>query len=215
MDYLCDMNLNNITLALAATLIVAACAPKSDMDKYIDDLMSRMTLEQKIGQLNLHSAPGFISAIRVTEEDENVKLLRAGQLGGLYGTGNTEYIRDIQQIALESGAGIPLIIGMDVIHGFQTVFPVPLALSTSWNMDLVEQTARIAATEASAAGINWVFSPMVDICRDARWGRIVEGGGEDPYLGGEIAKAYVRGYQGTDGVYDDHEVMVCVKHYAL
>ncbi len=209
------MNLKNITLALAATLSVAACAPKSDMDKYIDDLMSRMTLEQKIGQLNLHSAPGFISAIRVTEEDENVKLLRAGQLGGLYGTGNTEYIRDIQKIALESGAGIPLIIGMDVIHGFQTVFPVPLALSTSWNMDLVEKTARIAATEASAAGINWVFSPMVDICRDARWGRIVEGGGEDPYLGGEIAKAYVRGYQGTDGVYDDHDVMVCVKHYAL
>ncbi|MEE3466457.1 MAG: glycoside hydrolase family 3 N-terminal domain-containing protein, partial [Candidatus Cryptobacteroides sp.] len=209
------MNLKNITISLAATLIVAACAPKSDMDKYIDDLMSRMTLEQKIGQLNLHSAPGFISAIRVTEEDENVKLLRAGQLGGLYGTGNTEYIRDIQQIALESGAGIPLIIGMDVIHGYQTVFPVPLALSTSWNMDLVEQTARIAATEASAAGINWVFSPMVDICRDARWGRIVEGGGEDPYLGGEIAKAYVRGYQGTDGVYDDHDVMVCVKHYAL
>ena len=215
MDYLCDMNLKNITIALAATLFAAACAPKSDMDKYIDDLMSRMTLEQKIGQLNLHSAPGFISAIRVTEEDENVKLLRAGQLGGLYGTGNTEYIRDIQQIALESGAGIPLIIGMDVIHGFQTVFPVPLALSTSWNMDLVEQSARIAATEATAAGINWVFSPMVDICRDARWGRIVEGGGEDPYLGGEIAKAYVRGYQGTDGVYDDHEVMVCVKHYAL
>ena len=129
MDYLCDMNLKNITISLAATLIVAACAPKSDMDKYIDGLMSRMTLEQKIGQLNLHSAPGFISAIRVTEEDENVKLLRAGQLGGLYGTGNTEYIRDIQQIALESGAGIPLIIGMDVIHGFQTVFPVPLALS--------------------------------------------------------------------------------------
>jgi len=209
------MNVKSITLFIAAALSLAACTPKSDMDKYIDDLMSRMTLEQKIGQLNLHSAPGFISALKVTEEDENVKLLRAGQLGGLYGTGNTEYIRDIQQIALESGAGIPLIIGMDVIHGFQTVFPVPLALSTSWNMDLIEKTARIAATEASASGINWVFSPMVDICRDARWGRIVEGGGEDPYLGGEIAKAYVRGYQGTDGVYDDHDVMVCVKHYAL
>ena len=165
------MNVKNITIALAAALLAAACTPKSEMDKYIDDLMARMTLEQKIGQLNLHSAPGFISAIRVTEEDENVKLLRAGQLGGLYGTGNTEYIRDIQEIALESGAGIPLIIGMDVIHGFQTVFPVPLALSTSWNMELLEQTARIAATEASAAGINWVFSPMVDICRDARWGR--------------------------------------------
>ena len=160
--------MRKILAAAALLVIVAGCGHKSKMDKYIDKLMAKMTLEQKIGQLNLHSAPGFISAIRVTEEDENVKLLRAGQLGGLYGSGNTEYIRDIQEIALESGAGIPLIIGMDVIHGFQTVFPVPLALSTSWNMELLEQTARIAATEASAAGINWVFSPMVDICRDAR-----------------------------------------------
>ena len=124
------MNVKSTALALAATLLLAACAPRSDMDRYIDDLMSRMTLEQKIGQLNLHSAPGFVSAARVTEEDENVKLLRAGRLGGLYGTGNLEYIRQMQEIALESGAGIPLITGLDVIHGYQTVFPVPLALST-------------------------------------------------------------------------------------
>ena len=185
------------------------------MDRFIDDLMGRMTLEQKIGQLNLHSASGFVSALRVTEEDENVKLLRAGKLGGIYGSGNVEYLRDIQKIAMESGAGIPLITGMDVIHGYQTVFPVPLALSTSWNPEMVEKTARIAAKEASASGINWVFSPMVDICRDARWGRIVEGGGEDPFLGGELAKAYVYGYQGRDGVYDNTDVMTCVKHYAL
>ncbi len=209
------MKLKNIAIAIAAALSVAACAPKSDMDKYIDDLMSRMTLEQKIGQLNLHSASGFISALRVTEEDENVKLLRAGQLGGIYGSGNVEYLREIQKVALESGAGIPLITGMDVIHGFETVFPVPLALSTSWNPDLVEKTARIAAKEATARGINWVFSPMVDICRDARWGRIVEGGGEDPFLGGELAKAYVYGYQGRDDAFDNTDVMTCVKHYAL
>ena len=209
------MKLKNIAIGLAAALSVAACAPKSDMDKYIDDLMSRMTLEQKIGQLNLHSASGFISALRVTEEDENVKLLRAGRLGGIYGSGNTEYLREIQKVALESGAGIPLITGMDVIHGFETVFPVPLALSTSWNPDLVEKTARIAAKEATARGINWVFSPMVDICRDARWGRIVEGGGEDPFLGGELAKAYVYGYQGRDDAFDNTDVMTCVKHYAL
>lgn len=185
------------------------------MDRFIDNLMGKMTLEQKIGQLNLHSASGFVSALRVTEEDENVKLLRAGKLGGIYGSGNVEYLRDIQKIAMESGAGIPLITGMDVIHGYQTVFPVPLALSTSWNPEMVEKTARIAAKEASASGINWVFSPMVDICRDARWGRIVEGGGEDPFLGGELAKAYVYGYQGRDGVYDNTDVMTCVKHYAL
>ena len=179
------------TALLWLALFCVACTTKSEMDRFVDDLMGRMTLEQKIGQLNLHSAPGFISAEKVMEEDENVKLLRQGLLGGLYGSGNPELLRQCQEIALESGAGIPLIFGMDVIHGYQTVFPVPLALSTSWNMDLIENCTRIAAIEAAASGINWVFSPMVDICRDARWGRIVEGGGEDPYLGGEIAKAMV------------------------
>ena len=207
------MNIKTITIA--AVLFATACTPKSGMDKYIDDLMSRMTLEQKIGQLNLHSAPGFISAERVTEEDENAKLLRQGLLGGIYGSGNPELLRQCQEIALESGAGIPLIFGMDVIHGHETVFPVPLALSTSWNPDLVERMARISAKEAAATGINWVFSPMVDICRDARWGRIVEGGGEDPYLGGELAKAYIYGYQGHDTNYGTDEVLACVKHYAL
>ncbi|MGN1231872.1 MAG: beta-glucosidase BglX [Candidatus Cryptobacteroides sp.] len=196
-------------------LLLAACTPKSEMDRYIDSLMSGMTLDQKIGQLNLHSAPGFISAERVTEEDENVKLLRQGLLGGVYGSGNPALLRQCQEIALESGAGIPLIFGLDVIHGHETVFPVPLALSTSWNMDLIERSARIAATEAAATGINWVFSPMVDICRDARWGRIVEGGGEDPYLGGEIARAMVYGYQGRDASFGTDEVLACVKHYAL
>ena len=200
---------------LAGLVITTACAPKSDMDKYIDSLMDRMTLEQKVGQLNLHSASGFVSGQKLNEEDANVQAVREGKMGGIFGSQDVGYLRQMQQLALDSGAGIPLITGMDVIHGFQTVFPIPLALSTSWDPDLVEKAARIAATEASALGINWVFSPMVDICRDARWGRIVEGGGEDPYLGGEIAKAYVRGYQGTDGVYDDHDVMVCVKHYAL
>ena len=196
-------------------LLVCCSAPKSDMDRYIDDLMSRMTLEQKIGQLNLHSAPGFISAERVTEEDENTKMLREGLMGGIYGSGNFNVLKRSQEIALEAGAGIPLIFGMDVIHGHETVFPIPLAMSTSWNIEKIGKAARIAATEASASGINWVFSPMVDICRDARWGRIAEGAGEDPYLGGEIAKAIVLGYQGHDDVFDTDEVMACVKHYAL
>ncbi|MBR3012593.1 MAG: beta-glucosidase BglX [Bacteroidales bacterium] len=204
-------------IPFSALLILLVCcsAPKSDMDRYIDDLMSRMTLEQKIGQLNLHSAPGFISAERVTEEDENTKMLREGLMGGIYGSGNFNVLKRSQEIALEAGAGIPLIFGMDVIHGHETVFPIPLAMSTSWNIEKIEKAARIAATEASASGINWVFSPMVDICRDARWGRIAEGAGEDPYLGGEIAKAIVLGYQGHDDVFDTDEVMACVKHYAL
>jgi beta-glucosidase len=203
-------------LSLSALVLLVCCsAPKSDMDRYVDDLMSRMTLDQKIGQLNLHSSPGFISAERVTEEDENTKMLREGLLGGIYGGSNPVVLRRAQEIAVEAGAGIPLIFGMDVIHGHETVFPIPLAMSTSWNMEKIEKAARIAATEASASGINWVFSPMVDICRDARWGRIAEGAGEDPYLGGEIAKAFVYGYQGRDGVFDKDEVMACVKHYAL
>ena len=202
-------------LLLAGLFLLAACTQKSDMDKYIDKLMDRMTLQQKLGQLNLHSASGFVSGAKLNDKDANVQAVRDGQLGGIFGSQDVPALRQLQELALQSGAGIPLITGMDVIHGFQTVFPIPLALSTSWDMDAIEKTARIAATEASALGINWVYSPMVDICRDARWGRIAEGGGEDPFLGGEIAKAYVRGYQGTDGVYDDHDVMVCVKHYAL
>lgn len=205
----------HIFLCLILLLAFSACTSKSPMDRYIDDLMSRMTLEQKIGQLNLHSAPGFISAERVMDNDENAKLLREGLLGGIYGSSNPALMRQYQDIALQSGAGIPLIFGMDVIHGHQTVFPIPLGLATSWNMELIEKTARVAAREATACGINWVFSPMVDICRDARWGRIAEGAGEDPYLGGEIAKAMVYGYQGRDEVFDVDEVMACVKHYAL
>ena len=208
--------MNHKTLLLAAlAIIVAACTPKSDMDKYIDDLMGRMTLQEKIGQLNLHTMTSLITGAKLSDDDANVKAIQAGQLGGVFGSGDMKALRMMQEIAVESGAKIPLITGMDVIHGYQTVFPIPLALSTSWNPDLIESVARTAAKEASASGINWVFSPMVDICRDPRWGRIAEGAGEDPFLGGEMAKAYVRGYQGTDGVYDDHDVMVCVKHYAL
>ena len=198
-----------------AAVLLASCSQKSEMNRFIDDLMGRMTIEQKIGQLNLHSAGGFISAEKVMEDDQNVKLLRAGQLGGLYGSGNPLFLRQYQEIAIESGAGIPLIFGLDVIHGHETVFPVPLGLSTSWNMDLIEKVARVSAREATASGVNWVFSPMVDIARDARWGRVVEGAGEDPYLGGEIAKAMVYGYQGRDDEFAEDELMACVKHYAL
>lgn len=124
-------------------------------------------------------------------------------------------IREVQRIAVEeSRLGIPLIFGMDVIHGYETVFPIPLALSCSWDMEAIERSAQIAAAEATADGICWTFSPMVDICHDGRWGRISEGSGEDPYLGSRIAEAMVRGYQGTD-LSDPATMMACVKHFAL
>ncbi len=207
--------MKRIALTLLVSLAAFGCTPKSEMDKFVDNLLDKMTLEQKIGQLNLHSSPGFVSAETVMDEDANVKLLKEGLLGGIYGSFRTEYLRELQKVALESGAGIPLIFGLDVIHGHETIMPLPIAMSNSWNPELIEEVSHVAAKEATATGINWVFSPMVDIARDARWGRIAEGAGEDPYLGGEIAKAYVRGYQGTGDIYPEDKVIACVKHYAL
>ena len=185
------------------------------MDAYVSKLMGQMTLEEKIGQLNLVSNWMYFTNSTFSEEALAIQQIKRGEMGGVYGFTNMEQIRLIQSYAVDSTRlGIPLLFGNDVIHGFVTTYPIPLAISTSWNMDLVEESARMAAREASSVGINWVYSPMVDIARDARWGRIAEGAGEDPYLGGEIAKAYVRGYQGTD-LKDPSTVMVCVKHYAL
>ena len=185
------------------------------MDIYIDDLMSRMPLDQKIGQLNLMSVPSFVSGDTGDDDDTNSRLVREGHLGAMYGSYDANDLLEMQKIAVEeSPLGIPLMFGYDVIHGLQTVQPLSIAQSCSWNPALVEAGARSAAKEASASGINWVYSPMVDICRDARWGRISETMGEDPYLSGEYAKAYIRGYQGED-LAADSTVMACVKHYAL
>lgn len=188
------------------------------MTSFIDKLMSQMTLEEKIGQLNLPVSSSFVAG----EKKEGglspmEQRIAKGEIGGLFGMKGAKLIREKQQIAVEkSRLHIPLLFGLDVIHGYETTFPIPLALSTSWNMELIEREARTAAIEASIDGINWVFSPMVDICRDARWGRIAEGSGEDPYLGGEIAKALVRGYQGKGNDFSvENTVMACVKHYAL
>lgn len=191
-------------------------AQESKMDTFISDLMSKMTVEEKIGQLNLISNWTYVSNAELSEKDAAIQQLKAGNMGALYGFTHLDQIRQLQKIAMSTRLHIPLMFGNDVIHGFETVLPIPLAQSTSWNMSLIEQGASMAAKEATAVGINWVFSPMVDICRDARWGRIAEGGGEDPYLGGEIAKAYVRGYQGTgSSLFDNTHAMACVKHYAL
>lgn len=186
------------------------------MDKFINDLMGKMTLEEKIGQLNLPSS-GDITTGQAKSSNIAEKI-KKGEVGGLFNIKGVEKIRDVQRIAVEeSRLKIPLIFGMDVIHGYETVFPIPLGLAATWNMAAIEQSARIAAIEASADGISWTFSPMVDISRDPRWGRFSEGSGEDPYLGGQIAKAMIHGYQGTgDKAYVlNSNIMACVKHYAL
>lgn len=174
--------------------------------------MSRMTIDEKIGQLNLPSS-GDITTGQANSSDIGGKI-KAGQVGGLFNIKGVDKIRAVQKVAVEnSRMKIPLLFGMDVIHGYNTVFPIPLGMSCTWDMAAVQKSARIAAIEASASGINWTFSPMVDISRDPRWGRISEGSGEDAYLGSQIAKAMVQGYQGK--LQANNEILACVKHYAL
>jgi len=186
---------------------------EAKMTIYIINLMKKMTLDEKIGQLNLPGSGDIITG--QASNSDIAKKIKEGKVGGLFNIKSVAKIRDIQKVAVEqSRLKIPMIFGMDVIHGYQTVFPIPLALSCTWDMNLIEQTARIAATEASADGINWTFSPMVDIARDPRWGRIAEGSGEDPFLGSAIAKAMVKGYQGDD-LSKNNTIMACVKHFAL
>lgn len=199
--------------ASAATAMATPQADKGKMDKFIDNLMGKMTLQEKIGQLNL-PVSGEIVTGQAKSSDVAGKI-RKGQVGGLFNVKGVDNIREVQKIAVEqSRLKIPLLFGMDVIHGYETVFPIPLALSCSWDMEAIEESARIAAKESSADGICWTFSPMVDICRDPRWGRMAEGGGEDPYLGSEISAAMVKGYQGDD-LTDKNTIMACVKHFAL
>lgn len=179
----------------------------------VEALLKQMTLEEKIGQLNLPSA-GQITTGQATNSDIAGKIEK-GLVGGLFNIKTAKSINEIQKIAVEkSRLKIPLLFGMDVIHGYQTTFPIPLGLSASWDMDLIEKTTRMAAEEASADGISWTFSPMTDISRDPRWGRVSEGSGEDVYIGSRIAEAMVKGYQGDDLTLNN-TIIACVKHFAL
>jgi len=204
--------LTTIVLNVSAQTKKPASAEEVKMNLFINNLLSKMTVEEKIGQLNLPSS-GDITTGQANSSDIGKKI-EAGQVGGLFNIKGVEKIRAVQKIAMEnSRMKIPLLFGMDVIHGYNTVFPIPLGMSAVWDMSLVEKSARVAAIEASASGINWTFSPMVDISRDPRWGRISEGNGEDPYLGSQIAAAMVKGYQGK--LKANNEILACVKHYAL
>ena len=182
-------------------------------ESFIDSLIKQMTLEEKIGQLNLPSI-GFDVTGPLLSQDVEGKI-RKGIVGGVFNTYTPIAVRKLQEIAVnETRLKIPLIFGYDVIHGHRTIFPIPLGLSATWNLNTIEQTARAAALEASADGLCWTFSPMVDIARDPRWGRVSEGAGEDTYLGSRIAEAMVRGYQGKD-YSSATSIMACIKHFAL
>ncbi len=206
--------IKNIGILILSSACLQLSAQDAKMNTYVSNLMSRMTLEEKIGQLNLVTPGGGVATGAVVSQgvEDNI---RKGLVGGLFGIYGPEKVRKAQDLAVKnSRLHIPLIFGLDVIHGHKTMFPIPLGLSCTWDTALIEKSARIAATEASADGLNWAFSPMVDIARDPRWGRISEGGGEDPYLGSLIAKAMVRGYQGND-LTKNNTIMACVKHFAL
>lgn len=184
-----------------------------EMDKFVDNLLKEMTLDEKIGQTVLYTS-GYDIITGPTVDPNYKEYLKKGMVGGIFNAVGADYIKSLQKIAVEeTRLGIPLIFGYDVIHGQRTIFPIPLAESCSWDLKAMERSARIAATEATAEGINWIYAPMVDISRDPRWGRVAEGAGEDVFLGSLIAAARVKGFQGNN-LADKNTVVACVKHYA-
>ena len=196
------------SLMFSASVAGAFSATRTDaeIEKCVSDLLGRMTIEEKIGQLNQRSGYGYAP--------DMVELVRTGQVGSLLNEVDPEVVNKLQRDAVEnSRLGIPLIFARDVIHGFKTIFPIPLGQAASWNAELIEEGARIAADEASSVGVRWTFSPMVDIARDPRWGRIAEGFGEDTWLASQLGAAMVRGYQSTD-LSKPNTMAACVKHFA-
>ena len=195
---------------------LTSCGNKSnklrDVDPRVESLLNEMTLDEKIGQMVLFTSDWDVTG--PTMYEGYLEDIRNGRCGNIFNAYTTDYIRELQRVAVEeSRLGIPLLFGYDVVHGHKTIFPVPLAESCSWDMELIRQSAGVAAAEAAASGLNWTFAPMVDISMDPRWGRVCEGAGEDPYLGSQIAAARVKGFQGND-LADTLSVLACVKHFA-
>ena len=178
----------------------------------VDSVLRLMTIDEKIGQMNQYN-DDWTATGPVTLDDSKAEQVRKGQVGSLLNCVGTQRTRKWQEVAMQSRLKIPLLFGQDVIHGFKTTFPIPLAEAASWDTSVIRLSARIAATEAAASGVHWTFAPMVDIARDPRWGRIMEGAGEDPYLGSAIATARVKGFQGN-GLGNTDAVMACAKHFA-
>jgi len=199
---------------LALVLATQAYAQKSEEDRFVDELMGRMTLEQKIGQMNLPSVGRNVVTGPIIKSDVRA-LLRGDRIGAVLNVQGADEVRTLQQFAVDSSSlHIPLLVGLDVVHGFRTIFPTPLGISATWDPENAALCARISAREATTQGVNWTYAPMVDIAHDARWGRIMEGAGEDPLLGADFARAYVRGFQGSLSGEKD-QMLSCVKHYAL
>jgi len=205
-----------IFLTLIGTNVIAQHSREAGMNKFIDSLMNKMTLAEKVGQMNQYN--GFWEVTGPVPKDGNAKQkyehLKAGLVGAVLNVRGVENVRKLQEIVVkESRLGIPLIFGLDVVHGHKTLSPIPLAEAASWDLKAMQLSARVAAIEASAVGINWTFAPMVDVSRDARWGRVMEGAGEDPFLGSKIAAARVKGFQGDD-LSANNTIIACAKHFA-
>jgi beta-glucosidase len=201
-----------LTLLLVSVSMAQKPAKNVSKDVFIKDLISKMTLEEKLGQLTLYTSD--MSVTGPVMRDTYKQDIAAGKCGNIFNAYTPEYTRKLQDLAMQSRLKIPLLFGYDVIHGHKTIFPIPLGESCTWDTLLLEESARIAAKEASADGLHWTYSPMVDVSRDPRWGRVSEGAGEDPFLGSAIARAKVRGYQGSS-LRNKETVLSCVKHFAL
>lgn len=201
------------SLSMLIMSTICAFSQNGKMDVFINDLMRKMTVEEKIGQLNLPTIGVTVTGPILSKNVE--ANIRNGFVGGVLNTHGVNAVKTLQDLAVKNTRlKIPLFFGLDVIHGHTTLFPIPLGLASSWDMNIIEKSARIAAEESTADGVDWTFSPMVDIARDPRWGRVAEGAGEDPYLGSLIAKAMVKGYQ-QDDLKKPSSIMACVKHFAL
>lgn len=200
-----------LTIAIASTVLVLQAQTKK-IDQRVDSVLKLMTLDEKIGQMNQYNGP-WTATGPLTNDDKLIDQIKEGKVGSMLNTTGAVRTKELQQLALQSRLKIPLLFGQDVIHGYRTIFPIPLAEAASWDLEAMERSARIAAIEASAAGVHWTFAPMVDIARDPRWGRVMEGAGEDTYLGSQIAKARVKGFQGK-GFGNTDAVMACAKHFA-
>ena len=187
-------------------------AQKKTIDQRVDSVLRLMTLDEKVGQMNQYNGPWSATG-PLTNDDNLLTQIKEGKVGSMLNVTGVARTRELQDLAMQTRLRIPLLFGQDIIHGYRTTFPIPLAEAASWDLEAIERSARIAAIEASAAGVHWTFAPMVDIARDPRWGRVMEGAGEDPYLGSLIAKARVKGFQGK-GLGNTDAVMACAKHFA-
>src|SRR5580698_1714493 len=205
------MKLHLLTITFSLSFF-AVHAQKKTIPQKVDSVLHLMTLEEKVGQMNQYNGDWDATG-PITKDGDKQNQIRKGMLGSMLNVTGVEHTRQLQEMAMQSRLKIPLLFGQDIIHGYRTTFPIPLGEAASWDLSAIQRSARIAATEAAAAGVHWTFAPMVDSARDPRWGRVMEGAGEDPWLGSQIARARVLGFQGKH-LGDTDAIMACAKHFA-